>query len=576
MVLGMADRIKRKCAYRTLFGALLLAATAALAVPEAMALRRQATGAFPAQFVEADLFSRAIAEVSKKTITPARISGITVPHHLLAAKLIAEAFATVDRSRIEKVVVLFPDHFRRSKMPFATTERSFETVFGQIKTSRPDVRLLLRSHRLVERSDLFATDHGIGALLPFIRHYLPAAEIVPIAVALRSQKSDWDQMASVLQSVVTPATLVVQSTDFSHYLPQEQATQRDQEVLNILASNALDAVERLHQPDHTDSRGSQYLQMRIQRDFFKTRPIAIFNSSSHAYAKGQAGQTTTYIVQLYRLDRPEKVGADIAGSRVYCFAGDTFFGRGMLRALAGQLDQERMLHTARSLLNGCKLIVNLTGVIVPEIPLKLENLMLAMPAALTLRLLKALNVVAVSLANNHAMDLGPAAFEDMRGVLNDQGIVTLTQGSVVDLGHVRLIALTDLDNNNFRTEGVVKPTDIARLAASDAKPPLFAMINWGTDRAASPGPRQIALRSSLRQAAISLVIGVHPHSASADLDLLEGGGGLSVFSLGNFMFDQNSTVASGSILEVRVFEQGTYFARLVRHPNFFESASQGR
>jgi poly-gamma-glutamate synthesis protein (capsule biosynthesis protein) len=222
------------------------------------------------------------------------------------------------------------------------------------------------------------------------------------------------------------------------------------------------------------------------------------------------------------------------------------------------------------------LIVNLTGVVVPEIPLKLENLMLAMPSALTLRLLKALNVVAVSLANNHTMDLGPAAFEDMRSVLNDQGIVTLTQGSIVDLGRVRLIALNDLDNNNFRPEGVIGPNDIARLAASDAKPPLFAMINWGTDYVVSPAPRQIALRSALRQSAVSLVIGVHPHSASADLDLLDGGGGLSVFSLGNFMFDQNSRIASGSILEVRVFEQGTYFARLVRHPNFFESALRRR
>jgi poly-gamma-glutamate capsule biosynthesis protein CapA/YwtB (metallophosphatase superfamily) len=64
--------------------------------------------------------------------------------------------------------------------------------------------------------------------------------------------------------------------------------------------------------------------------------------------------------------------------------------------------------------------------------------------------------------------------------------------------------------------------------------------------------------------------------AAREFQILGGGQTLSIHSLGNFLFDQGSPGASGSVLEVRVFDQGTFFARLVPIPNFIESAIKGR
>ena len=210
---------------------------------------------FPAQFKDPAIFTSAIAEAEHKPLTPRKLSGLTVPHHLLAADLIAQAFRMADTRAIDKVIVLFPDHGKRARLPFATTSRAFETVFGRIDVEQSDVRLLRQSRRLVEDSDLFGSDHGIGAILPFIKHNLPSARIVPIAVSIGSRKQDWDALAERLKRIAGPATLIVQSTDFSHYLPQSDAVRRDQEVLNILAAGRIDAVPRLRQPQHTDSRG---------------------------------------------------------------------------------------------------------------------------------------------------------------------------------------------------------------------------------------------------------------------------------------------------------------------------------
>jgi poly-gamma-glutamate synthesis protein (capsule biosynthesis protein) len=526
---------------------------------------------FPRQFGDPAIFSKAIAEAGKTSVSPRVASGITVPHHLVAADLIARAFQMVDASRIDTVVLLFPDHFRRSRLPFATTRRGFETVFGRLEVGQDVVRLLLQSEQLVDESDLFESDHGIGAILPFVRHYIPSARLVPIAVSIRSTKDDWNGLAAILRNSLTPSTLIVQSTDFSHYLPLHEAVRRDQEVLNLLAADELAGVARLPQPSHTDSRGAQYLQMRLQRDIFGARPIVLFNANSQAYTAQPVARTTSYIVQMYEPRPGAIVGRDWPGSKVYCFAGDTFFGRGVLRTLGGAHGEAgRVRREMQRVLNGCRLIVNLTGVMVGELPVNLEPTTLAMPAALTLEWLRALNVVAVSLANNHTMDLGVAAFDEMARSLADAGFSVLKHGSITDLGAFRLTAFTDLDNSTRRVSGVIEDADIGLLARSDARPPLFAMTNWGLDYEATPGRRELHLMEAFQKAAVSLIVGVHPHVAARGFHLLGGGETLSIHSLGNFLFDQSSRRASGSILEVRVFDQGTFFARLVPIPNFLE------
>ena len=80
---------------------------------------------------------------------------------------------------------------------------------------------------------------------------------------------------------------------------------------------------------------------------------------------------------------------------------------------------------------------------------------------------------------------------------------------------------------------------------------------------------QAATQSSVSRQAI---VGAHPHVSSGKVEALAGGDVAEVYSLGNFLFDQNADRSSGLLLEVRVFEQGTVFLRVMPLPNFFEMA----
>jgi AmmeMemoRadiSam system protein B len=555
----------------------IAALTAAFYLAAAGTGQASADQPFPSLYSKADMFSASIEAARSSPIRKRRVSGLTVPHHLLAADLIARGFLFAEGQRYDKIVILFPDHFKKTKRPFATTRRPFETVFGPIPNSDPDVSGLLAGKAPIEESDLFAKDHGVGALLPYVRYFFPDTPVVPIAVSITSTREQWEHLITALDPIITRDTLILQSTDYSHYLTHHEAIRHDQQVLNVIASGDMDAVAKLLQPAHLDSRGAQYIQMRLQEKHFGSRPVAIANKNSQDYASGAMVETTSYIVQIYpeAADHESIHAQEAAGATTYCFAGDTFFGRFMLKLVSRPEARERLQKELESRLAGCKLILNLEGVTVDELPADLEPLTLAMPEDVTLDWLKALNVVAVSVANNHAKDLGEAAYARMVVSLRSKGIAVVEHGGIVDLGAFRLAGLTDIDNSARPFDGRIGEDDLQAIGRADALPPLAAVVHWGGEYQPAPDARQTGLAGALRQSGVALIVGAHPHQAYPRIEALAGGETAVAYSLGNFLFDQFSDRASGAILEVRVFPQGTFFARLVKMPNFYEAAHGG-
>src|SRR5690606_4733821 len=97
---------------------------------------------------------------------------------------------------------------------FATTTRGFDTVFGPVDADPEAGALLARHADMMEDSCLFSEEHGVVALLPFLRHYFPQAKIVPVSMSAKAKRADWDRLAEALKPIIDNDTLVVESTDF--------------------------------------------------------------------------------------------------------------------------------------------------------------------------------------------------------------------------------------------------------------------------------------------------------------------------------------------------------------------------
>jgi len=505
---------------------------------------------------------QAIADAWPVDLGGAAVTGLTLPHHRVASDLIAAGMLTAaGGSRPERIVMLTPDHFKRSTRAFATTARDFDTVLGRVPADRKAAAALLQSP-LVADSLLFEREHGLGELLPYVARLFPGVPVLPVAVRIGATRAQWDAMVELLKPWVTARTLIIQSTDFSHYLPRKQAVRRDQQMLNVIAAGDLDAMARARQPDHIDSRGSQYIQMRLQALHFGATPIVFGNYNSADRGATGDHDTTSYVAQVYAPAARDRVVHPVS-AQTLCVAGDTFFGRHVAVALRDEAVRQRVADQLRRRLNGCPLLLNLEGVLSDD-GRGAHAMQLAMPADETLRWLRELGVVAVSVANNHSRDRGDDAYAAMVARLREAGLQVLESGQPQRVGPLRVAAWTDLDNSPEPRR------DLIRLPLSSADVPDLAFMHWGREFVTTPGQRERALANSLHAAGVPMVVGAHPHRASRRIELLGGLDTVMVYSLGNFVFDQRAPRATGAVLQISRFEQGTRALRLIPLPDIFE------
>lgn len=508
----------------------------------------------------------AIAAETPDFVPPPGVTGISVPHHLLAADLIARGFWAASGGDYDRIILISPDHFRKVTKPFGTTRSDLDTVFGTVRSDMAGVAALAENP-LVEVLPDVAHEHGLMAVAPFIAHFFPTAEVIPVLGAINAGPDDWRGMAAALAPLVTARTLIVQSTDYSHYRPLAEAVARDQETLGTIAAGAPEGVGALLQPGHMDSRAAQYLQLALQQGL-GAHPVILANRNSAEYGTGP-GSTTSYVVTAFLRDPAAGTAFTYADQTRVMFGGDVLLGRYFLTVLRNPAAWGLLRDTVLALTRGTPLIVNFEGVLLDRRVVGVDfgaHLMTTDDAA---PLLAALKVVAASLANNHANDLGPEGHAESVRLLRSLGITPLEHGAVADLGAFRLLALNFV-GGKLVGDAIARPDALDFVCGLDAAPPLVAFVHWGDEYVTAPGAEERAIADRLARCGVSLIVGAHAHQASGGVEPLRGGAAQMVFSLGNFIFDQSSPRGSGALLELRVFGQGTLAARLVPVPNLFD------
>jgi AmmeMemoRadiSam system protein B/AmmeMemoRadiSam system protein A len=153
---------------------------------------------------------------------------LIVPHagYVYSGPIAASAYARLTglRERIRRVVLLGPVHrvpLRGVALPGVD---AFETPLGTIAIDRDAAAALTPLPHVVVDRAAHATEHSLEVQLPFLQETLAEFTLVPLAVGDASA----DEVADVLQTLWGGAeTLVVISSDLSHYLPYDLARRTD-------------------------------------------------------------------------------------------------------------------------------------------------------------------------------------------------------------------------------------------------------------------------------------------------------------------------------------------------------------
>ncbi len=188
----------------------------------------------PARLVEA---VRAHLDQAKSA-SDARPKALIVPHagYVYSGPIAGSAYATLRarRAEIERVVLLGPAHRVWLRGLATPSVDCFETPLGAVTLDHDATRPLLETGEVQVSDEAHAFEHSLEVQLPFLQELLDDFSLVPLVVG----EATGAQVAKVIEHLWGgPETLIVVSSDLSHYLDYATARRIDAET-----SRAIEAL----------------------------------------------------------------------------------------------------------------------------------------------------------------------------------------------------------------------------------------------------------------------------------------------------------------------------------------------
>ena len=197
----------------------------------------------PSAFYDKKSFDQHISGAESYDFTGEMQCG-TVPHHLTAGRLIASLLKTASESRKSTDTIVVCATMHVGKTDFITTSfYDWNTPFGVLKCDRQLAKQLSDGMGAVTDNEMAALDHGIAALVPYIKYYFPNSEIVYTLIDNRAGDDTAEKLTSLLEDMDREKDcFCLFSADFSHYLVPEQTELHDRETLEAVMEKDLGKI----------------------------------------------------------------------------------------------------------------------------------------------------------------------------------------------------------------------------------------------------------------------------------------------------------------------------------------------
>lgn len=231
--------------------------------------------------------------------TETTVSVLVVPHHDLLLDQFQDFYDAVppaERSLVTQIILLAPNHFQPESTVIKTRDAPFVVSgLGEVEINLDFLPVLQETGVKINR-EVFTNEHAVFLQLPLIKKNFPDATITPLLFTRNISTPDLETVISVLRKTIdSRSTLVLVSTDFSHYLPFAQAEKNDEQTLKLIDAHDATAILRLND-DFVDCPACLYVLLGIlPKD--SGAPTVVFHGNSAQYLPLAAAEpTTSYFV----------------------------------------------------------------------------------------------------------------------------------------------------------------------------------------------------------------------------------------------------------------------------------------
>ncbi len=175
--------------------------------------------------------------LAKKPIDITPPKAIIAPHagYIYSGDIAASVYLTLEklRTQISRVVLLGPAHRIYVKGIALASNTHFATPLGNVPIDRQAL-LLLEKYPYVHYLDAaHEQEHSLEVHIPFLQKIINDFKLIPLLVG----DTEPEQVATVLEALWgDDETLIVISSDLSHFLDYETATKKDSNTTHLIES----------------------------------------------------------------------------------------------------------------------------------------------------------------------------------------------------------------------------------------------------------------------------------------------------------------------------------------------------
>ena len=166
-----------------------------------------------------------------------RIYGIVSPHagYAYSGAVAANGFYEISSVDFHDAIVVGPNHYGIGSGVAAMKEGTWETPLGGVQVNSELAMKVAEKSKLVDFDDFaHSRDHCLEVQLPFLQYFRQEFKIAPFILIMQDIDTAFDLGKAIADSVDIDKTLLVASSDLTHYEPNGEAHRKDNELIKAM------------------------------------------------------------------------------------------------------------------------------------------------------------------------------------------------------------------------------------------------------------------------------------------------------------------------------------------------------
>lgn len=251
---------------------------------------------YPADAAELrQVVEKLLAEVPASAKADDILKAMIAPHagYVYSGPIAASAYARLSRVRsvIRRVVLLGPAHRVPVHGLALPAVDEFATPMGKVSLDSDAIALIKKLPQVRVFDDAHKLEHSLEVHLPFLQTVLDDFRLVPLVVGDASA----EDVAEVLEALWGgDETLIVISSDLSHYHDYQAAQEMDRATSDAIERLAFEELDRDQACGRSPVSG---LLLAARRKGLRCKTIDLRNSGDTAGSRDQVVGYGAYVIQ---------------------------------------------------------------------------------------------------------------------------------------------------------------------------------------------------------------------------------------------------------------------------------------